>query len=65
MLFRSICIIVNKKISTIQRFLTLLFTDKDIGDVVEVSETPEKQAKNRGENPKIEEKIVKVSPEDI
>jgi len=53
---------VNKKISNIQRFLTLLFTDKDIGDT---SEGPENDTIKELEVPRLEEKIVKIAPKDI
>lgn len=53
---------MNKKISNIQRFLTLLFTDKDIGEVTEVSVEPKK---TETETPKTEERIVKISLKDI
>lgn len=57
---------MNKKISNIQRFLTLLFTDKDIGGTVEKSEMPTVKGKTKKiEVPLSEEKIVKIAPKDI
>lgn len=49
---------MNKKISNIHRFLTLLLTDKDIGDTLDEPQKPEwKQLQ--------QEKTVKIAPEDI
>lgn len=49
---------MNKKISNIHRFLTLLFTDKDIGDTLDEPQKPEwKQLQTQ--------KTVKIAPEDI
>lgn len=49
---------MNKKISNIHRFLTLLFTDKDIRDTLDEPQKPEwKQLQ--------QEKTVKIAPEDI
>jgi len=57
---------VNKKISNIQRFLTLLFTDKDIRDTAEESETPTVKGKTKKiEVLSTEEKTVKIDPKDI
>ncbi len=53
---------MNKKISNIQRFLTLLFTDKDIGDASEGSEIDTIKGV---EVPQPEEKVVKIAPKDI
>lgn len=53
---------MNKKISNIQRFLTLLFTDKDIGDTWDEPQKPEFNKEDK----KIQtEKTVKIAPEDV
>lgn len=49
---------MNKKISNIHRFLTLLFTDKDIGDTLDEQQKPEWQQWQA-------EKTVKIDPKDI
>lgn len=49
---------MNKKISNIHRFLTLLFTDKDIGDTLDEPQKPEWQQLQT-------QKTVKIAPEDI
>lgn len=49
---------MNKKISNIQRFLTLLFTDKDIGDTLDEPQRLEWQQLQT-------EKTVKIAPKDI
>lgn len=49
---------MNKKISNIHRFLTLLFTDKDIGDTLDEPQKPEWQQLQT-------QKTVKIAPKDI
>ncbi len=57
---------MNKKISHIQRFLTLLFTDKDIRDTTGKPEMPAvKRETEKIEVPQSEEKVVKIDPKDI
>lgn len=53
---------MNKKISNIQRFLTLLFTDKDLGEVLSVEK--EEIIPFIPEQPQ-EEKPFHIQPEDV
>ncbi len=56
---------MDKKITNIQRFFTLLFTDRDIGVSTEQSPPPEKNVEKSKEISKNEQKILKINPEDI